>query len=303
MSALQLANDRIALEILPEFGARVTKLIDRRSGRNWLVEGSPVGSPAEDAVFGGAEARGWDECFPTVAPCSDEIYKRMLRDHGDLWGRPWRCRADKDAIYSSFDGDVFRFNREVRLVGNDIELAYKVVNIGSEPMPYLWSQHCLLATGPDDRIALEGIGRMTVTGGSLADKPLKASSFHWPFLSVDVPDLGIISDKTAAFCLKSYAPVTNRATATVTGKEGAISFSWDAEEMSFLGLWLDYGAWPESDPVHQIAIEPTTAAADDLAGAHRNGQVRWLNAQKSDSWSIRLTLSPNAVLEGDHNVE
>jgi hypothetical protein len=57
-----------------------------------------------------------------------------------------------------------------------------------------------------------------------------------------------------------------------------------------MGLWLDYGGWPEEKPLHQVAIEPTSAAADDLAGALALGQARWLAPRETHEWSVRLTL-------------
>lgn len=303
MPPLYLANEHVTLSVEPDFGARVTQLTDRASGRDWLVGGALEGSAGEDAVFGGAEARGWDECFPTVAPCSDSTHGRSLRDHGDLWGRPWACTIEGDTIHAGYDGAGWRFVREIRLTGRQVESHYAVTNTGNETVPYLWSQHCLLATGPGDRIELEGIGPMTVTGGLSADGPVETGLFDWPDLSTAVPDLRSVRDASAAFAIKAYAPIDTHVSTTVGDENGSLNIAWMKADIPFLGLWLDYGGWPSSGPVHQIAIEPTTAPADDLAGAHKANLARWLSPGETHSWAVTITLLPAATHIGERHVE
>lgn len=303
MAPLHLSNDHIALSVEPQFGARVTQLTDRVSGRDWLVGGAVVGSAGEDAVFGGTEARGWDECFPTVAPCPDTTHGRSLRDHGDLWGRPWECMFDGDTIHAAYDGAGWRFVREIQLTGQQIETRYTVTGTGREAVPYLWSQHCLLATGPGDQIDFRGIGPMTVTGGLSAGEPVETGTFDWPELSTSVPDLRPVRDASAGFAIKAYAPVDGNVSASVRGTGGSIEICWAKADVPYLGLWLDYGGWPPSSPVHQIAIEPTTAPADDLAGAHKGNLARWLSPGETHRWTVVMTLSPAATHNGERHVE
>ncbi len=303
MTELHLSNDHVALSVAPDFGARITTLVDRRTGRDWLVAGALEGAAGDEAVFGGREACGWDECFPTVAPCMDPTHGRMLRDHGDLWGRPWSCSAADGTIRARFDGAGWWFGRDLVLAGRTVEARYEVTNTGDDPLPYLWSQHCLLATGPGDRINLEGIGPMTVTGGVSPQGPVAGGLFEWPELSTALPDLRTVRDASAGFAIKAYAPVDDVVSASVGGADGSVRFSWAKADVPFLGLWLDYGGWPQDRPVHQIAIEPTTAAADDLAAAHENRQVRWLAPRETHKWMVTMTLSPTAMRNGERHVE
>ena len=96
-----LKNDAVRLACEPELGARITSLVDRRNGREWLVPGTLPGTAAawaaEGAVFGGDEAFGWDECLPTVARCPDPVDATApaLRDHGDAVGPAGRRRGDR----------------------------------------------------------------------------------------------------------------------------------------------------------------------------------------------------------------
>lgn len=49
---MKLVNDLIELRLLPEFGARITNLIDRRSGRDWIIQGETLSSGAEMGSVG-----------------------------------------------------------------------------------------------------------------------------------------------------------------------------------------------------------------------------------------------------------
>lgn len=256
---LALRNDILALEMDADFGARVTSLRDLRNGRDWLVGGRPEGDASDAASYRGAEARGWDECFPTVAACDHPAWGAM-RDHGALWGRPWQA----DGAGAAFiDGPGYRFARALVLDGASVIARYEVTNTGAKPLVWMWSQHCLLEARSGERLVLDGIG---------------------PLDRQDVPDR-IARDGTA---LKAYGPVEGRASVGLDGPDGSIRLEWDGAEIGHVGLWLDFGGWPEEAPVHQIALEPTTAPADDLVAAGDDAIA--LAPGTSRRWQVTIRL-------------
>ncbi|EAR49735.1 hypothetical protein OG2516_15979 [Oceanicola granulosus HTCC2516] len=260
---ITLQNDIILLEVDPAFGARVTSLRDLRTGREWLVQGPAVGDVSDAASYRGAEARGWDECFPTVAPCTHPVRGR-LRDHGDLWGRPWSARGEG---WLGYDGDGYSFDRRLTLSGDRVLADYAVTNTAEVPLDWMWSQHCLLDARPGDRLALEGIG---------------------PLQRTDVPTR-VARDGTV---LKTYGPVEGPAAATLAGPEGSIRFEWHGDQIGHFGLWLDFGGWPEEDPVHQLALEPTTAPADHLIAAGDDTET--LTPGATRRWRVAIRLAAGA---------
>ncbi|OJF90257.1 hypothetical protein AX760_24385 [Pararhizobium antarcticum] len=158
--------------------------------------------------------------------------------------------------------------------------AYAVTNTSPAAFTYLWSQHCLLATTPQDRIALSGC--CTMTAGDLP--------YIWP--AYRERDLRVIGPASDGFALKSYALSSAGGSAEIVNPRGGIQFSWDG--VPAFGLWLSYGGWPAVDPVHQVALEPTTASADHLCAAEAIGQAKTLRPQATHRWSVRMTLtSPN----------
>ncbi len=273
-----MGNDRLSLSVTPDYGARVVALTDRHTGRQWLVTGSQSTQTGQDAIYGAAEAVGWDECFPTVLACDHPAWAGRLRDHGDLWGREWIVdRAQADCIETRFETPLFRFTRRLTAHDATVTAAYSVTNLGPTTLPYLWSQHCLLATTPGDHIVLQGQGRMLA-----GDR-----HFDWPH-SPD-RELGQIGPISEGFALKSYAETPGAASAAIVGAQGGLRLDWD--DVPALGLWLCYGGWPAGNPAHQVALEPTTGTADDLATAETMRQARLLGPNDTHAWSVRLTLT------------
>jgi galactose mutarotase-like enzyme len=272
---IRLDNGQIALTLDADFGARITSLTDLATGRQWLVPGDCIGGQA----YLGEQARGWDECFPTVGICYHPAWGGHLRDHGLLWGRPWRALADRETCTTVFDDPRFSFARALRLHAATLTADYCVTNRSQTALPYLWSQHALLATTPADRISLTGMQAMHAAG----------QPFDWP----DDPrcDLSVIRPPAEGFALKAYARTPAEATAAITGPESGIQFEWTGPDVPAFGLWLDYGGWPPGNPVHQVALEPTSAPADDLAAAEHTGVARHLAPGETDAWSIRIHLT------------
>lgn len=254
-----IRNDTMALEIEPAFGARVTSLRDLRTGREWLVRGPVIGDPCDSATYRAEQARGWDECFPTVATCHHQVWGEM-RDHGALWGRPWHDEGNGKARY---EGPGYRFARQLALDGASILATYELSSTGSKPLDWMWSQHCLLAARPGERLVLDGIGPL--------DRP-------------DLPDR-ISRDGTV---LKAYGPVGDRASVGLDGPGGSIRIEWQGDEIGHVGVWVDFGGWPEEAPVHQVALEPTTAPADDLVSAGNEAET--LAPGESRRWHVTIRL-------------
>jgi hypothetical protein len=270
---ISFASDRIRLTVDPAFGARVTSLWDLQANREWLVAG-----PCEDGdVYNGTQARGWDECFPTVAPCQDADWGD-LRDHGLLWGRPWDVTRVGNRLEATYREDRFVFHRALRLDGASLRADYAVENCGGRAFAWMWSQHALLAAQKGERITVEVAHDWTDGVHPVA----------WP---IDKGrDLTKVEGTEARFAQKLYARMDADATAALVGPSGGISFQWSGLDTPYLGIWIDWGGWPETAPVHQLALEPTTAPAHGLDGARRKGAARHLDPGTHARWTVTITL-------------
>ena len=290
-----LESPELRIGVASAFGARVVELRNLRTGRDWMAPGNRGCDAAEGAVYGGAQAGGWDECFPTVS-ANDEVdpaWNRRLRDHGDLWGRPWQVHRDGNRIEATFSGGNFSFSRTITLVGSAVDVAYSVENRGDRALPYLWSQHGVLAVGPRDRLHIAGLDApLSVTFCEHQGLPLKVGQATWPHAPGVLGDLRTLRTSEARLAVKMYGAVSGRFEAAVGRPDDYLCFEWSQRDAPFVGLWLNFGGWPSEAPVYHIAIEPTSAPADHLAGARALSRERLLEPGALHAWTVRLTLGP-----------
>ena len=298
-SYLELSNGRVSLEMHPEFGARITKLTDLKTGLQWLTEGECEGDPGDEAKFLGEQARGWDECFPTISSCDVDCWG-SLRDHGLLWGRPWAATQTDHAIHAKYVDERFIFHRRLSLDGNTVVAEYAVKNTSGKAFSYIWSQHCILEIQAGDVIQVPGKSfAYRISQVSRMGRNIPSSRLNWPVHESTGRDLSKALGKQERFHAKIHGiadiargPAPAETEAGVIGKRGRIRFAWDRETAPGLGLWLNYGAWPSKAPGQQIAIEPTTSNTDCLREAMKLKCARVLKPGEFDEWAVRIELMP-----------
>lgn len=300
MSGIVLQNAILRLTLEPDFGGRVSELTDLRTGRNWLVPGPAIGSADQGATFGVEQARGWDECFPSAAPCSVDAWPMALRDHGEFWARPVEVAASRDRARLIGQAGPLRFERDLALDGDRLSLVYRVFNGGEVALPYLWGQHLLLAPEDGDRLDLPGIGSLNAAFLSHGGRVLTPGPITFPVPGCDeLPRLDRVHPLSAGFAAKFFAPVHGAAEVRVLGRNGTFTVRWRSEEVGYLGLWLDYGGWPAEAPVRQISLAPTTAPMESLADAVSGGKARWLPPGEAQEWTITLQIEANEDVSHD----
>lgn len=262
---LTIENERIRLSVLPSFGARIVEFVDKRTNRNWLVTGAPIGSTSDDAIFGKDEAVGWDECFPTIA--ATEIIGAQ-RDHGALWGRPQKCTVHDCEITTEFVAAGYLLDRVLALRGEVLVAKYRLrTSNGSIAIPALWSQHCLLDVAPGEQINING----------LADPN--------PAFLREIAPLTVL-DPNAGLSQKTYSRACEKPRVEISGANGKLSLSWNADEMPFCGIWINYGGWPEDTPCHQIAFEPATETGECPS---QSSDI--LNGNIERCWTLTMSVS------------
>ncbi|MDP1730494.1 MAG: hypothetical protein Q8L54_04800 [Devosia sp.] len=294
MTVVWLENEAMRVGVNPAYGARVTSLVDKATGRDWIAPGGESPATGEDAVYLADEAVGWDECFPTVAPwdATGTAWARVLRDHGDLWGRPWAVEgASLSALATAYETGEFSFRRRLALRGTVLNAEYEVENRGAAGLPAMWALHALLRVTPDDRIVLPSLKGVDATYLAHGGRSLPIGNFRWPGPGPGMPiGLDAVHPVAEQFAAKLYASDVGIASASVGNDGGYLTIAWNADELAHVGLWLNYGGWPEPGAVRHIAIEPTTAPVDDLGGAIANGTALMLAPGGAKRWAVTLTL-------------
>ncbi len=289
----------IRLVVSPSLGARVVSLLDRRTGREWLAPGKTPAAPAlrawsaEDAVFGGEQAFGWDECLPTVAPSPDPLnpHDPPLRDHGSLWGRDAATSLDEGTLVTEWPADRWglRFLRRLRIDSSAVIADYALHNPTHTALPFLWSAHPLLRLEPGTRLHLPKLDRIQVeSSGGVAFRDRRAA---WPrALDADgrPVQLDLVPAPSAGISVKAFARGLEGRAGALAPDGSWLGLAWDPVFAPALGLWLDHGAWPEDKPLQQVAFEPTTAAHDALADAIADRHVATVAPGRTVRWWMRI---------------
>jgi hypothetical protein len=157
----------------------------------------------------------------------------------------------------------FEFERTIRLDGNEIQIAYRLKNLGAGEEHYLWAIHPLLKLQTGDRLELPDSTRILLNGAAWVDD-----------LDSAIPEKN---------CAKIFAAPVREGRAAIKNLEtqDRLEFEWNPAENNTLGLWLTRGGWHGH---HHFSIEPANAAVDSLAvaaGQNRcgvipgNGFVNW----------------------------
>jgi galactose mutarotase-like enzyme len=309
-----IAAGECEVTILPRFGGKIASI--RLKGRELLQQPlAPIELRTRTMGFDESDASGWDECLPSVAPCSVPYADGVVKvpDHGDLWRVAWEQRDQRPDLRDqkatlTLTGKCFSLPLELERTielgeaggACRLELSYKLTNTGNKPVSWSWSAHPLFAVSAGDRIVLpEGIRTLRLEGSGGKRLGIYGDMVHWPiaklgtrdetFLNVAQPADSGIGDKLFA------GPLTadeNWCELVRPDADVKIRVSFDTEKTPYLGLWICYGGWPQREGPKQmcVALEPTTAPVDSLAV--KSTWSRVLAPGESYDWPMIVEIEP-----------
>jgi galactose mutarotase-like enzyme len=233
----------------------------------------------------------WDECFPTVSvwDASATPWGRKLRDHGDIWGRPWQVdAASATALTTTYVDPQFRFSRTLRLEGDTLVADYEAENLADQPLPYLWALHALLAAKPGDRMELPGVDTVRAVFLSLDGRMVKVGNMAWTEPTDALPfALSEAQPASSNFMGKLYAENVAGGSATIGAPGARLRIAWD-ETIAHLGIWITYAAWPQKGGHYEVALEPTNAPSDHLGQTIADGYPP-LAVGERRTWRVTMT--------------
>jgi galactose mutarotase-like enzyme len=283
--------------IVPALGGKIAALV--MGGRQWLwtSDAIPFREAAEDSPYDAADSGGFDECFPTVAPCTLPSGP-SLADHGELWSQ----RAAVDVVTGD-DGSSatcawrgrtlpYEFMRRVRArPDGSVTMEYAVTNEGREKLPYLWSAHPLLPLAQETRLIFPEMTRVRVAsehgialGGTRAEH-------RWPFFRLQkaIADFSRPHDVARRYACKLFV---DGATGLAAVEEGDLRLeaAFDAAEIPAVGVWINRRGRPQarggSRPM-VLALEPCSGAPDSLCEALGEWRgARWIEPGETANWTV-----------------
>ncbi len=304
LSAWALENECLRTVVVPELGAKLVSLLDKRSQVEWLVDpgGRPVKKVAYGAVFTEQDLSGWDEMFPTIVACQypapGERFGVPLPDHGEVWALPWRVESARAGVLTlSVEGRAlpYRLTRTLAYSGPDeLRMVYALENRGRESMPYIWAAHPQFVCGEAAEIQLPPqVKEVCNTIPAAWGWGEPETRFDWP-QAIDLQGRPVRIDRTGPAGLRQARkfftlPGTRAAWAGVVRQPAGdwLRLDWDPEKVPYLGLWIDEGALSHTTVA---APEPTTGFYDSLAVAWEKGEVAVIAPGATQTWDLTVQL-------------
>ncbi|MGA8730424.1 MAG: hypothetical protein WB608_16850 [Terracidiphilus sp.] len=270
------------ITIVPQMGGKISSI--RVMGRELLQAPlAPLGPRTRTMGFEQGDAGGWDECLPSVAPCSVETIagRADIPDHGDVWRVAWRQLSANGSLV--LRAECFSLplvlERTIQLREDEekwhLGLDYKLTNTGDFSVPWSWSAHPLFATEAGDQILLPAsITKMRLEGSGGGRLGVAGNTVNWPIATLvdgSRTDLGLVQAPESRIGDKVFAgPLSDNENwcAIYRPKAGVrIKMNFDPLATPYLGLWICHGGWPDGPGPKQmcVALEPATAPVDSLA--------------------------------------
>jgi galactose mutarotase-like enzyme len=309
-SALAAENPSVAVTMLPELGGKLVSLRDLRTEHEWLWRSDRLKlsrQPHGASYIQQADVGGWDECFPTVAPCVYPLapyQPRPLPDHGDLWSQAWTTEVQESArelrIAGSCRGVTLpcTFCRTLTLPSDAarIDMAYEVRNCGDQPLAFIWSAHPLFTLSPGMRLEFPRGSRFNSYSATAATHLPRSIGLEWPFtVYSDEREIALdpLPGPDAGIAFKIWSEPLTEGWATLSAPQGSLRFGFDVAEIPQIALWLNAGGWSGigGEPYCNLALEPCIGAQDSLEEAIlKYGQYGLLPPGASRRWHLAVEL-------------
>lgn len=311
-----MQNEHMSLSVLPAAGGKMTRLVDRRSGRNWLWRNSHIPfRPAKyDADYGrDLDSGGWDEILLSITPDDLKIKNGLafrIPDHGDVVGQQWSVidasvtDAGDAVCEMAVSGRALRyeFRRSLQLCRNScrLHIRYSLTNNETFSWPWYWGAHALLSGQDDLRIELPAQQRFRIERLAKDIEGAEGHDCAWPHYplrndtSFDLSRCFCKESAPREFAGKIYvrSPESGLVSVANTNSNDRMTIDYNPDELPWLGLWINNRGWSgcDSAPYQNLGLEPSTAAFDCVSEAIDDGAIAWLQPGETRNWSVAVEL-------------
>jgi len=287
---LHLENDWLSVSLLPDVGAKILTLLDKKCNRQVLWENPRIRpqSYPTDANFDNYWCGGWDDAYPTADACvhGGELFPNL----GELRSLTWQVeelREDAEtanAILSAYGPiSAIRATKAVVLSGPLLEMRYAIKSLGPVALDFLWGTHPAFAVEAGTQLILPArTGIVAQSNHPSLGKP--GEEYKWPFLNGR--DMSIVRDVSTGLHCGHYAKDLEDGWFAVETRGRGIVYEFPLDKCPYLWMWLVYGGWRG---YHHAVIEPWTGYPVNLEEAYEQGRHSTLRPGETFAVTIRCT--------------
>lgn len=292
--------------IVPALGGKIVSMV--LGGREWLWHEPRAARqvPSYEEVYReGANGGGYEELFPTVAPCTIPSgvtgYGGIgLPDHGELWSQPSTftidTRGDAMSATCGWRGRRLPYRLERRTTvwpGRRVELRYALTNEGSAPLPFVWSGQALLPLTRATRLVLAEGTRVRVCAQRGIELGGPGGELRWPRAVVGgkMLDLSLPFEVARGYAATLVVDAPTGA-ASVVEEDGRLDLQFDADRVPRLTIGVHKPAptlLRRHPPVH-LSVAPGVGAPDSLADALGGWRdAAWVAPGETRRWTVSFS--------------
>ena len=300
-SLIWLENTFLKASVLPGVGAKILDLIDCRTGRNFLWHNPrilPQSYPIE-ANFDNYWCGEWDDAFPTCETCvhNGEQYPNL----GELRSIAWAIDSvnssgpePRVSMHSFGPISPVRAEKTIRLTENSIEISFRIENVSTFPLDFIWGTHPAYAVEPGCKIHIPAAtGIVGQSNNRLLGSP--GQTYAWPILDPagNGTDMSLVPSLEASYA-GHYATDLTAGWYAIEHPEnqGGLLFEFPLEICPVLWLWLSYGGWRG---YYLAVIEPWTGYPVTLSDAVARNAHCVLRPGTPFQCTVRATLWTSPV--------
>lgn len=299
--AIRLDNGLVQADVLPGLGGKIWNLLHLPSRTQWIWHNPQVPLKTVEPGYNYDDnwAGGWEELFPNDAACS--FQGRALPDHGEWWSRAWdseiiESQRGAAAVRLTLEGSALKTRCEKRIEltkgSSRLQIHYRIDNLESESIYFLFKQHLALAVTPSCRLELPG-GEAMPVDLDFSTRLGVGGPFPWPQgtdkngRAVDLSVMPESREKHQEFVYVEKLPqgwcgVRDAAT------QRSLRLEFSRETFPFTWLFTTYGGWRG---LYTAVLEPCTNMPKDLNEAFRLGRCARLDSGQSLETTVGVTLS------------
>jgi hypothetical protein len=268
----------------PDDGARIVSL--NYAGHNlFTLNADNFRNP--DRFYGEYETRpvyGYDDCFPTVDPCTYPLGIFECRDHGELCWQEWNTEIRGNSLICQTEclKPAVSFKRTLSFDGNRLSWLFEVTSLADERSVFLHVMHALLP--------LDGIAGLVLPECKTIFDEIKIEETG--LRGSDDAGEHLMAFQPGSFCMLLLREITE-GFVKLRFKDGlALEIRFDKKLFPTLGIWWNNGGYPEGGAVRtECAFEPLPGTCSDLAKSFNDGVYLSVEPGKQMVWEISWTVS------------